>query len=305
MTNAICPTTDLHVEECDCVRRRADAPPVLVPELPGLYDDIPDAVYHGDRNSLSSTGARTLLEAGGPAKFYSQREQGSTHAEHYDIGQAAHSLLLGTGMDIVEVKAKDWRTNAAKDARAEAYDRGQIPILTAKLAEIRAMVAVARADERVAELLADGRPEVSAWAIDPMTWSMVRARLDWLRDEGEDLVLIVDYKTTTDASRAGFAKASGEYGYLIQEAFYRHVLALLGIRVDRFIFLCQEKEPPYLVGIHEHRPRDLAMADALVRKAIDLFTECERSGLWPGLPHDDSPIILPAWAIRIWKAMLR
>lgn len=303
MTNAICPTTDLHVEECDCVRHRADAPPVLVPELPGLYDDIPDEVYHGDRSSLSSSGARTLLKPGGPAIFQHQL----THvrrAKHYDEGHIAHALLLGTGLDIREVKAKDWRTNAAKAERDAAYAAGQVPVLSAQLSEIREMVAVARANDVVAELLAAGRPEVSAWAIDAATWAMLRARFDWLRDEGEDLVLVADYKSTTDASRTGFGKSSGEFGYAIQEAFYRHVLALLGIRVDRFPFICQEKTAPYLVAVHEHRPRDLVVPDRLVRKAIDIWTECRRTDEWPGYGIDTSPISLPQWAVRNWKALL-
>ena len=41
---------------------------MTAPIEPGIYDKIPDEIYHGDRNSLSSTGARKLLAPSCPAK---------------------------------------------------------------------------------------------------------------------------------------------------------------------------------------------------------------------------------------------
>jgi hypothetical protein len=302
--NDICSASDLDREVCP----HCNAIPLPLwtepPTTPGLYDGIPDDVYHGDRNSLSSTGARTLIEPGGPELFHYQREHGGKHAEHYDVGHAAHALLLGVGQDIVEIDALDWKTKAAQEKRKAAYAEGKIPMLSATLRQVEEMVRVARANPVVAELLAEGRPEVSGYVLHEPTWTMLRARFDWLCRESDDEFMFIDYKTTTDASQRGVAGSSAKYRYPFQEAFYRLVLRLLGYKVSRVLFIVQEKEPPYRVTVNEHQPGDLAVAERLVRLSLEIFARCTAADEWPGYDADITPITMPAWAIREWEALL-
>ncbi|MGV9540877.1 PD-(D/E)XK nuclease-like domain-containing protein [Nocardia beijingensis] len=275
------------------------------PTTPDLYYDLPEAIYHADTESLSSSGARTLLRPGGPELFKYQRENGSGRSEHYDFGLAAHSLLLGTGAEVVEIEARDWKTKAAQEERKAAYTEGKVPLLSATLRQVEEMVATARRHPIVAELLVGGKPEVSAYALDEETWTMLRARFDYLREESPREYLFVDYKTTSaDAAPAVFASSSAKFRYPIQDAFYRIVLRLLGYRVSRSLWIAQEKEPPYRLTVNEHQPGDLALAEQLVRKAIDIYAECVAADHWPGYGTDINPITMPAWAIREWEALL-
>lgn len=305
--NDICPITDLDREICKhCHSNEFERTPsglLVPPSNPGVYDGIPDEVYHGDRASLSSSLARMILRIGGPELVEHARRSGPKHAEHYDVGHAAHALLLGIGLDIVEIHAKDWKTKAAQQARADAYDAGKVPLLSSTVREVEAMVAKARAHPTVAEVLSGGRPEVSAYAIDETTWLMLRARLDYYRPEAPGVVSVVDYKTTTDATQPGFTKSSGLYGYPIQEAFYRYVLRLLGIEVDRFLFVAQEKDPPYRITVNEHQADDVRVAELLVHRAIAVWAECVATGRWPGLSEDIQQIYMPEWRIREWEEL--
>src|SRR5690349_5629611 len=80
-----------------CGGGEVDDRELRAPTAPGLYPDIPESVYHGDPDSLSSTGVRQLVKAGGPAKFNGAVVEDS---DAFDIGTAAHTLLLGTGAGI-------------------------------------------------------------------------------------------------------------------------------------------------------------------------------------------------------------
>src|SRR5207248_11468429 len=79
---------------------------------PGVYD-ITNDVYHADpvpQGSLSSTGARQLTPPNCPALFKWQLDHPEPPNSVFDIGTAAHKLVLGDGPQIVEVDADDWRS---------------------------------------------------------------------------------------------------------------------------------------------------------------------------------------------------
>src|SRR4051812_35256773 len=97
---------------------------------PGIYPDLSNDDYHADPvpgGSLSSSGARSLLEC--PAVYRHQRDHGRPNKAHYDIGHAAHMLVLGAGPDIYPVDAADWRTKAAKEEAEQAREFGMTPLL--------------------------------------------------------------------------------------------------------------------------------------------------------------------------------
>jgi hypothetical protein len=251
------------------------------PTNPGVYENISDAAYHGDKTSLSSSGARKILPPGCPALYKYERDHGSQPKDYFDEGHAAHSLVLGTGLEIVKVKANSWQSNAAKAERKAARDAGKVPLLTEKLAEVKAMAAAVHEHDLARELLADGRPELSAYTVDPATWCRLRARTDWLT-EFRGQVTAVDYKTSRNADAALFRASASSIGYHCQDAWYRDVFAAEGIHIERFIFLVQEKEPPYLVSVHEFGADDIELARRLNRLAIDIYAACTAEDYWPG-----------------------
>lgn len=262
------------------------------PTVPGIYGGISDATYHGDRNSLSSTGMRTLLEDGGPARF---KAAVPVFSDEFDEGTAAHSLLLGAGPEVVEVKTETW-TPKAKAERENARAKGQVALKTKQFRMVHDMAKAAREVPEVAELLAlPGQAEMSAYAMDPQQWVMLRARFDWLVLTG-DRALVLDYKTTKSASRRSFERSGADYGYHIQDVAYRRVLRELGIEVDQFVFLAQEKTPPYLTSLHEWDAAALAEAERRVDDAIALYARCRDLDQWPGYGSHINQMSLPSWA---------
>lgn len=250
------------------------------PTTRGVYDCISDAVYHGDRNSLSSSGARKLLPPSCPAVFKHERDNPPDSNEDYDLGHAVHALVLGTGLEIVEVKATSWRTNDAKKQRADAYKAGKVPLLTAGVKKAHAMAEAVPRNAQARELLSEGRPEVSMYWTDPATWTRLRARPDWVIESGE--LMLVDLKTTKTADPQLFRSSASSIGYHQQAAWYIDGARDLLDQEPRFVFIALEKEEPYLVSVHEFTREDIEIGRRLNRLAIEIYTACAAENYWPG-----------------------
>ena len=265
-----------------------------VADLDGVVSGLPDNAYHGDRTSLSSSGARTLLWQA-PARFRAEQQERPDPKPEYDFGHVAHKLILGVGEEIVEVDATSWQTKAASDTRREAWAQGKIPILTKHMETAQLMAKRVHEHPLAAALLSTGDPEVSGFYRDPLTGVRLRWRADWLHP-GRSRIICVDYKTTKDASPRGFHKSIGEYRYHQQDAWYRDGLIANEVDDDPlFLFIAQEKVPPYLVSVHECRDWQLQRGRALNRNAIDRYAHCLETNDWPGYGDGIHTVDLPTY----------
>lgn len=261
-------------------------------EALGFIDDLDEPTYHAHPTSLSVSGAKVLLKA--PALFKWQREH-PVHKDVFDVGSAAHKLVLGVGAEIVEVDADSWRTKAAQEAKAAARAEGKIPLLAADHERVKAM-ADALTEHRLAmRLLSEGRPEVSAFAIDEATGVLRRGRFDWL-----GATILTDYKSAASSEPDAFVRAAVNFGYHMQAAWYLDLAADLGHPAPAFAFIVQEKEPPYLPTVIE-LPRELVdIGRRRNARALERFRDCTESNLWPGYVPDDTfaTPTAPGWALR-------
>jgi hypothetical protein len=97
-----------------------------------------------------------------------------------------------------------------------------------------------------------------------------KARLDYLKDG-----VIVDLKTSSDASPDGFTKAIANYDYALQAAFYLDICRAEGIQANQFVFLAVETKPPYMTGIYEIDPIWLEFGRDEYRRALRIFDQID------------------------------
>lgn len=277
----------------------------LIVTEPGLYPGMPEDVYHADPvpgGSLSSTGARKLLPPSCPAKFKHWLDYGQAPKDAFDLGHAAHLKVLGTGAELVVVEAPDWRTKAAKEAKATAHAAGKVPLLESDHQRVVDMAAAVRRHPIAGPLLAPeaGQAEVSAFWIDQATGVWCRARYDFLRHAVPGRRrLIVDYKTTTCADPETIRRTVSSYGYFQQDAHYGDGAVRLGLADDpAFVLVFQETEAPYLITVVQLDPIARRIGRDLNAQALGIYAECARTGEWPGYSNDIELIALPAWVER-------
>lgn len=281
----------------------------IVIDRPGVYQLAPD-VYHSDptpNGSLSSHGARALLPPSCPALFHHERTHPRAPRPVFDLGHAAHALVLGIGAPLDVVEHPDWRTNAAKDQRLDAYDAGAIPLLRHEYDQVAAMATALRANRDAARLLAPGRgiSERSLFWVDRETGITCRAMADHITTDATGRVVVVDYKTARSASPAACASTLADYGYHQQGDWYTDGVAALNLDAGRraaFVLIVQEKTPPYLVTCAEVDEPSLEWGRLRNRKARDIYRRCMTTGHWDGYASGIITLSLPGWTDHLYQA---
>lgn len=267
---------------------------------PGIYE-LPHEVYHADptpNGSLSCSGARLLLPPNCPALFrWMQDHPNARSTRTMDLGAVAHAKLLGIGPDLIEIKAPDYKSQAAQRARDEAHSCGGIPVLTRELEQIDEMIKALMEHPKIKKIFTSpGAPEQSIFWQDQQTGITRRCRVDWLPERGP----LVDYKTARSAHPREFARAVVNFGYDMAAQWYSEGhSAVTGGDLRGFLFIVQERQPPYLPSAVHLDEVAYERGAKLNRRAIELYVQCTRSGVWPGYT-DVAPelISLPAWAER-------
>lgn len=273
--------------------------PTIVTE-PGVHaisaeDYFRDPVPGG---SLSNSEAKHLMPPDVcPARFRWEKDHKRPAKRVFEIGTAAHALVLGVGPVLVEIEADSWRTRKANEDAEDARTDGAVPLLTHEYRMVQDMAAALRAHPVASALFAEGSgmPEQSLFWRDAPTGVARRARLDWLPVIGDRRLIIGDYKTCNSVAKDALSKAMNSYGYHTQAATYIEGVRTLGID-DKpgFVNVYQEKTPPYLVRIVEPDALALTIARDRIRAALELYAKCEADGEWPAFPEPEL-IGLPAW----------
>lgn len=274
---------------------------------PGVYE-MDAEVYHADpvaAGSLSSSGARKLLPPSCPALFKYEQDNPRPARRVFEIGHAAHAEALGTGPELVRIEGtgvdpEAWRTNDDKAAVQAAHDRGAVPLRPSEYQQIKDMAAALQAHPEASALFNpyNGTAEQSLFWHDESTGVWRRARLDWLPNPTKRRMIVPDYKTCRSAHPDDLQKAINEHGYFMQAAWYLDGVRALDLADDRamFVFVFQEKTPPYLVTVAECDTSAMRIGATRNRVALMTYAECVATGRWPGYTDDIVRIPLPAWA---------
>lgn len=304
---------------------------------PGVYLIPPDE-YHG-RPELSSTMVRHLLPPSCPALYKQWREDGDEPKKAWDIGSAAHKLVLGVGpeLEIVEGDGKlgpeVWNTDKARAKVAAVRERGAVPLKPSEHETVHSMAKALREHPIASALfIPRGKPdlgyergtgdaEVTVIWQDQQTGVHCRALIDYLPyftvvdSKGQPArtpalpssrLLIPDYKTTGKeygASPEQINKAMADRGYFIQMAWYLMGLRAVGYARDNAeaLLVVQETRKPYLVTVAQPDPTAMRMGAIRCRQALDLYAECVRDNRWPGYSDDVVLAELPPWETKELK----
>jgi len=273
-------------------------------DAPQIIDGLPAETYHADTTSISSSGLRALLAPGCPAQFKYDRDHPQPPKREFDLGHAAHKLVLGEGPDFEIIEFPDYKKVAAQRLRDEAHEAGLVPLLTKEHDMVQAMAEAVRQHPVAGPLFTPdgGVAEQSIYWTDPRTDVRCRCRPDWMphRQENGRLV-VVDYKTAKAVDEAALQRAVYERGYHAQAAFYLDGVKAAGLAGDQepaFVFVFQSKTAPYLVHLVELDFPALTLGAARNERALRIYAECERTGIWHGFNDRITYLPLPAWAER-------
>lgn len=180
---------------------------------------------------------------------------------------------------------------ARRDWCAEFDERcaGKV-LLSVKVADqVRRMADAVRKHPAAAFLLdLPGRREASYTWKDPSTGLECKTRPDW---HSEDRRIVVDVKTTADASREQFAKSISNFDYHVQAAWNRDAIG-----AEQFLTVAVESERPYAVAVYPASGAMIAAGHRRIQSAMTDLAECYATGKWPGYGDlVQEPIDLPGY----------
>ncbi|MCC7047172.1 MAG: PD-(D/E)XK nuclease-like domain-containing protein [Alphaproteobacteria bacterium] len=267
---------------------------------PGIYLDVPSAVYFGDPcpvPSLTQSIAKILIERSpAHAKLEHPRltppspdDEAEKYVSSQAIGNAAHKLMLGRGKEVAIIEAADFRSKAAQALRDEANAAGVVPILAKHFARADAMVRAGRAQLAAAGLsdtFADGfgQSEVTlAWCEGDLWF---RSLVDWMTGTS----LLVDYKSTgLSVAPHAIPMMMVNAGWDVQAAMHERGLDVLdpdGRGRRRFRFIAIENAEPYALTVCEMTEAVLTMGRKKLAFAVEQWAACMASGKWPAYPAE-------------------
>lgn len=281
---------------------------------------IPMATYLADPcegPSLNSGTAHRLIAESPLHAFHQHPRLGGRHSEFSrasDIGTVSHDLLLGGEGKICSIEPSDYRskptkecpegsvpigwTNAAiKDARDTARSNGLTPVLAAEYGAAKRMANVARdyiAGSEIAGVLDSGEGELTVIA--ETGDAILRTRPDWLN---LDMGISLSFKTTqAKVAPDAFDRMARSMGYWFSTAFYERCLSAAGHPGVRHYVLAQEQAFPHACGLYLLSPEKFAIELDRVEEAIHLWSQCLKSGRWPGYSSRAHVVEAKPWELE-------
>lgn len=280
----------------------------MIPLKEGIHENYPEDYYHQDPcpdPSLSASIIKPLLYQSPLHAWYQHPRLNPAYEPEqkaaYDIGSAAHALILQDPHVFEIVDASDWRKKENQEKRDIAYATGKIPLLKDQYQMVLDMSV--RAIEQLAKhecgntFDGKGKSEVTLIWQEGNVWC--RCRIDYIAENGKDFY---DYKTTDQSANPENAgRVVFNLGYDITSAFYkRGIRKIFGIENPQYRFVIQEKEPPYALSVCALDPMAEALADRKIDEAIRLWGECLRSDSWPTYSDKIAYVGAPAWHEKAW-----
>ena len=184
--------------------------------------DLPTDKYFA-LDAFSQSAAKTLINRS-PA--HARAGYRKTPTKAMERGDIIGRLLLGKGKDFEPIQAANYQTNAAKAKRDAAREQGLVPVLAHDLENYCLAAESIRVQLAERGIILDGQSEQQVAWTERTEFGDVTCKgmFDhvWL-----DTGIIIDLKTTADASPSAVERTAENLGYAIQYTTYTHTLTTL------------------------------------------------------------------------------
>ena len=140
-----------------------------------------------------------------------------------------------------------------------------------------------------------GKAEQSFFCTDKETGLELKARPDFILD---DLSLILDLKTTIDASPKGFQRSVALYRYFVQASHYLDVVEMsTGTRPQGFLFVAVEKQRPFSTAVYLADQAMIDLGKQHAREDLNNIAQWIADNKFPGYSERVEEISLPKWML--------
>lgn len=286
----------------------------ITPE-PGRFENVENDVYHREWDALNCSRLKDLKRSAKHCLYAMSNPKPSTPA--MTIGSAIHCATLepelfdslyqpapgpsaerlaDKGGDMVKAMKGLGNTTEYKMAVADMQAAGVTVLKQSQLGgcmTIRDHLYETPSQARDL-LLAKSGAEVSYVVDDPRDGLRKKLRTDL---EAEAFGVIVDVKTTRDASRSSFMRDVYSFGYHRTKPFYLDGLEIAEPgKWKAWLMLVIESTAPFEYKLYDLDPAATQKGREEVEELCDYYAQCKASNHWPGYASDVESIGIPNWS---------
>ena len=218
----------------------------------------------------------------------------------FDMGTVVHaSALPGENPDDIAVRMPEGMKKTTKEGKAfVAEHKGKIILNPSDAYVVDQMMLSLREHPFSASLVngeLKGKAEQSFFCTDKETGLELKARPDFLM---EDLSLIIDLKSTVDASPKGFQRSVANYRYFVQSSHYLDVIeGATGTRPQAFLFIAVEKTRPFSTAVYMADQAMIDLGKQQAREDLNNIAQWIADDKFPGYSERVEEISLPKWML--------
>ena len=254
----------------------------------GIHSMISNAEYHADP-AISASHLHAIGKS--PDAYYKRYIDPERPRP-----EPTAAMRLGTFVHTAVLEPADLdrryavcATRKGSTTYSKLIEKGIEPVTQAQWDQALGMCDAVRNHPEAAWLLSEGKAEQSVWWEDEQFNLRCKCRPDWWNGD-----IVIDLKTTQDASPKGFAKSVANWRYHVQQMHY-----LKGTSAARFVFIAVEKEYPYSVGVYELDTEACSVGEQLRQRDMQRIKTCRERNIWPGYSNDISSLSLPGYATNV------
>ena len=218
----------------------------------------------------------------------------------FDLGTALHAAALpGENVHEVAVRMPEGMKKTTKEGKAFVLDnKGKIILSPSDgyaLDQMMVSLAVHPFTRSLVVGELRGKAEQSFFCTDEATGLELKARPDFILD---DLSLIIDLKTTFDASPKGFQRSVANFRYHVQASHYLDVIeGATGTRPQAFLFVAVEKARPFGAAVYMADAQMIEIGKQHAREDLNNIAKWMADHHYPGYSDRVEEISLPRWML--------
>ena len=254
--------------------------PLVLPQISSTMSDEDYASFP----AVSASNLRSLYRFP-PARARKDIETTSHAQKKISDGQLVHLLTLEPqkAHSLIRVQPKNIEGETFKLRKKrvafhnECQAQGHIPVPAAQYDRAQRALKALQAHSAIAPIISSSSPEQTILWHDEEFQLDCRSRIDLVHPSS-----LYDLKTTSHGfEEEDFKKSIGQMGYLIQAAWYQRAYHHAQGSLLPFSFIIVELKSQRC-RIHSLSSEEMEIGLSQVRKSMQAYQYCTKSGIWPG-----------------------
>jgi len=262
----------------------------------GINRGLTNAEYHSERDHLSSSNLKMLLQS--PSQFHTEKILGQKEVKTspaLELGSFVHTLVLEP--DQVEVEYamyEGWRKQGADFEAFRETNAGKVIISQPQRHNGTRLANTVKACPPALQLFTGGEAELSLATT--LYGVQVKMRADYINP---DAGYLVDLKTTRWPSSPDiFRRTVGELGYELSASLYCEIAYQVYGKIFDYYWAVISKTD-YECQVYKASTHTLSNGSAMVSKALVTYKKCLQNNNWPDTLDLVGTVDLPDGIVEI------